>query len=307
MPPVWKLSSDWFAPFHQRLEGLGFSFEDRPAQLFLARAKGISVNLYASGTVLINGSDGDAMRKVEAILEEFGGHRTDGSRPAPDAIEAVTGTRIGTDESGKGDYFGPLVVAGVLVTPEAGEKLRAIGVRDSKKLSDARIATMAPRIREAVGAACFHELAIPPEEYNRLYDPLQGIGALLGWAHAQVIETLLAKGPPCDLSVADQFGDDRHIKRHLGERGRKLRLLQTPKGERDLAVAAASVLARDVFVRSLHAMGEKWSVEFPKGSSQVVDAGVRFVRDHGFEALGKVAKVHFTTTGKIMAESRPRV
>jgi ribonuclease HIII len=299
LPPVWKLAPASFEQARARLRGLGLAFEDRPRQLFLARAPGVSVSLYANGTVVLGGSDGAAMRKVEAILEQLGGTRTAKSRPAPDPIEAAVGTRIGTDESGKGDYFGPLVVAGALVTPKTEPLLKALGVRDSKTISDERIATMAAEIREIAAPRSFEEILIGPSRYNQLFDSKQGISALLGWAHASAIERLLERSPTCKLAVADQFGDDRAIKKALMPKGRQIRLLQTPKAERDLAVAAASVLARDRFVRALAAMSEKWGFVFPKGSSHVSEAGVAFVRAFGEEAMPVVAKLHFATTAAI--------
>jgi ribonuclease HIII len=303
MPPVWMVPKGTLAAFRAELEKRGLAFEDRLNQVLLARAPGVSVNLYANGTVVLGGSDGAAIRKVEAILEQLGATRSATSRPAPDALESATGTRIGTDESGKGDYFGPLVVAGVLVTPETEATLKQLGVRDSKTLSDARVAKLAPEIRRVVGPAGFDEVVIGPEKYNQLHDPTQTVNAILAWGHARALENILAKGPPCELAIADQFGDERYIKQALMAKGRQVRLLQTPKGERDMAVAAASVLARDRFVRSLAAMGDKWGFEFPKGSSQVVEAGVAFVAKFGEEALSRVAKVHFGTTGAVLARA----
>jgi hypothetical protein len=112
--------------------------------------------------------------------------------------------------------------------------------------------------------------------------------------------------PRGEPALGAPLRDERNLKQALPEKGRKLPLLQTPKAERDLAVAAASVLARDRFVRALTAMGEKWGFEFPKGSSHVVDAGVAFVRKLGEGALPKVAKVHFATTAKIRVRNRDR-
>jgi ribonuclease HIII len=132
---------------------------------------------------------------------------------------------------------------------------------------------------------------------------MQTVNAILAWGHTRALENILAKGPPCDLAIADQFGDERYIKQVPMAKGRQVRLLQTPKAERDLAVAAASVLARDRFVRALAAMGEEWRFEFPKGSSQVVAGGVAFVGKFGDEALPKVAKVHFGTTAAILREA----
>lgn len=303
MTPKWTLGTDQFEALRERLADVDFTFEDRPHQAFLARRPGISVNVYTTGKITLAGSDGASMREVEAILEELGGFRAPGSRPPPDVL-AATGTRIGTDESGKGDYFGPLVVAGVLVTEETEGRLKALGVRDSKKLKADRVAALAPQIRALVGPDAFDEVVIGPKRYNELYDPVQGVGGLLGWAHARAIENLLERNPGCQVAVADQFGDERAIKQALMRKGRQVRLLQSPNGERELAVAAASVLARDRFVRGLEAMGRKWGVEFPKGATHVQEVALAYARQHGEDSLGDVAKLHFRTTGMVFAELR---
>lgn len=302
MPPVWNLQAPAHKALYRRLKALAYIFADRPHQSFLARGPGVVVNAYLSGSIVLGGSNGAAMWEVEAILAELGATKAKNYRPPPDPL-TISGTRIGTDESGKGDYFGPLVVAGVVMRGEQEGPLRALGVRDSKELTDAKIFSLAPAIRELVGRPGFEELVIAPKEYNRLYDPAQGIGALLGWAHAQVIENLLGRGFLIPVAVADQFGDDRHIKRHLGEQGRKVRLLQTPKGEREIAVAAASVLARARFLEAMARMGEGFGMEFPKGGD-ATEAGAEFVRRFGVERLGETAKLHFAVTERARRRSQ---
>lgn len=157
-----------------------------------------------------------------------------------------------------------------------------------------------PGVAKAVSAICFDEVVIGPEKYNQLHGPMQTVNAILTWGHARAIENILEKGLACDLAIADQFGDERYIKQALMAKGRQVRLLQTPKAERDLAVAAASVLARERFVRALAAMGQKWGFEFPKGSPDVVDAGGAFPRAFGEEPMPKVAKAHFGTMVKLL-------
>ncbi len=210
--------------------------------------------------------------------------------------------RIGVDESGKGDYFGPLVVAGVYLDRAAAETMMEIGVRDSKRISsDQRIEALAREIRKT---AKWNIVPIGPAAYNRLHARMRNTNEILGWGHARVIENLLERHPDCPRAVADQFGNRRIIERALMQRGKKIKLEQRHRAESDLAVAAASILARDEFVRRLRKLGDEFKIQLPKGASNAVEeAAVALVRQHGPASLDKIAKTHFRTTQKILAET----
>jgi ribonuclease HIII len=207
---------------------------------------------------------------------------------------------IGIDESGKGDYFGPLVIAAVHVTPRLEEDLLALNVRDSKKISDGMIKTLEVDIK----TLCRHSVvAIGPERYNELYGKIRNLNRLLAWGHARVLENLLEQ-VPCERAIADQFGDERLILSALQEKGRKITLEQRHKGEEDIAVAAASIVARAEFVRRLERLAAQWGVPLPKGASQAVEVAAKsFVRKHGKDGLAKVAKLHFKTTKAVLGET----
>ncbi len=212
---------------------------------------------------------------------------------------------IGTDESGKGDYFGSMVIAGVFLDSVAQTALSKLGVKDSKLLTDKRCSELAAEIRHLIPGK-HQEVEIPPERYNRLYDDfkLEGknLNHLLAWGHARAIEDILQKRK-CSYAIADQFGDEHYIQSKLMEKGRRLELIQLPKGERYLAVAAASILARDKFLARLENLRTVYGIDFPKGASNtVVDAAKAFVQKHGVEQLRKIAKLHHKTTDKIKEE-----
>jgi ribonuclease HIII len=206
---------------------------------------------------------------------------------------------IGIDESGKGDYFGPLVIAAVHVTPRSAEDLLALNVRDSKKIADSVIRTLAVDIK----TLCRHSLiVIGPERYNQLYVEIRNLNKLLAWGHAKALETLLEQ-VPCTRAIADQFGDERLIINALQAKGKQIILEQRHKGEEDIAVAAASILARDEFVRRLSRLATEVGVPLPKGASPAVELAARAVlRKHGQEGLAKVAKLHFKTTQRVLAD-----
>lgn len=211
--------------------------------------------------------------------------------------------RIGIDESGKGDYFGPLVIAAAFVSSDREVDLRLLQVRDSKRISDGRILEMAGDIR----LICPHRVvAIGPERYNALYAKIKNLNRLLAWGHARALENLLEQ-VPCDLAIADQFGDERYIQQALMEKGKSIRLVQKPKAEADLAVAAASILARAEFLTRLGRLSEAIGTALPKGASHAVELAARMiVKKHGEAGLGTVAKLHFRTTQTILRDLRPR-
>jgi ribonuclease HIII len=224
-------------------------------------------------------------------------NRNDIGRLAP--ADKPTGW-IGIDESGKGDYFGPLVIAAVHVTPRIAQDLLALNVRDSKKISDGMIKTLAVDIK----TLCRHTVvAIGPERYNELYAKIGNLNRLLAWGHARALENLLEQ-VPCNRAIADQFGDKQLIIRALQEKGKQIILEQRHKGEEDIAVAAASIVARDEFVRRLFRLSAEFGVPLPKGASPAVEAAARLVlHRYGQEGLAKVAKLHFKTTQKVAQQN----
>jgi len=202
---------------------------------------------------------------------------------------------IGVDESGKGDYFGPLVIAACFVGPEHLAELE--GVVDSKKLTDQRALTLDVNIRKV----CPHAVvAIGPTKYNELYAKIGNLNKLLEWGHARAIENVL-EIRPCDLVISDQFANPAGLKRALMAKGQQVRLESRVRAEADIAVAAASVLARAEFLRRLKAIGSTIGQELPKGAGPIVDSVARrLVERDGPDILGQVAKLHFKTTQKVL-------
>jgi ribonuclease HIII len=206
---------------------------------------------------------------------------------------------IGTDEAGKGDYFGPLVVAGVYVHDQTAVLLRQAGIRDSKTLSDSRVGVLAGEIRDTCPVCV---VAIGPERYNSLYAEMRNLNRLLAWAHARVIEDLLGQVTSTRV-VSDQFADELLLRRALQRKGSEIHLEQRPRAEEDVAVAAASIVARGEFLSRLARLSSTVGVALVKGAGPpVLSAGAQYVRRHGTGALAKVAKLHFRTTQKLVAK-----
>ncbi len=203
---------------------------------------------------------------------------------------------IGTDESGKGDYFGPLVIAGVYADPLSKSILRELGVADSKKLSDVRIAKLASEIKNV----CKYSIvSIGNPRYNELYDKFKNLNRLLAWGHARVIENILEE-TACAIALSDQFGSKDLIERALMDKGRQIHLEQRPRAEQNIVVAAASILARNEFVEKIKEISSEYGIEFPMGASNInIHIGRSFIKKYGEEHLSSVAKLHFKTTKEL--------
>lgn len=294
--PVLKKSK--FDEFKAYLARLGFKFETRPHQAFLARGPELTVNLYNSGKVVLGGKDEILKREVEFFISKLSGEKITTGKSDKIKKDYSGIIRIGVDEVGKGDYFGPLVVGGALLDDKDEEFLKKNGVRDSKNMTDPAIVKMAEVIRSRLGKEKYDDVWITPKKYNQLFRQYGNMNKILGWGHARVIENLLEKNPSCALAISDKFGKPEYINDALMEKGKKVQMVQFPGGEKDIAVAAASILARDTFLKKMHDMGKKYGLKFPKGAVHVIDFAARFMEKYGESELEEVAKLHFRTTQK---------
>lgn len=208
---------------------------------------------------------------------------------------------IGTDESGKGDYFGPLIVAGVLANKHTISLLKKADVKDSKEInSNYSIKAISSEIKKIIGDASYNLVVISPEKYNELYKSFKNVNRLLGWAHARVLENIL-KEESVPEAISDKFGDESYIKNSLQEKGKSIILHQITKAERYTAVAAASILARDKFNDWFEKKSRELKFQIPKGASkQVEEAAKRIKSLYGEELLQKIVKLHFKTSKKIL-------
>lgn len=225
----------------------------------------------------------------------------------------LSAPHCGSDESGKGDYFGPLAVCCAYVDGELLPQMRELGVKDCKKMSDASVLATGERLRALLGPGGYSVVKLSPPAYNRLYAKMRNINRMLAWAHGTAIENLLEKRPSCPRAVVDQFAPtEATILRALKTRGRSIKIEQRHKAESDMAVAAASVIAREAFLRDIGKMGEEASGtavagvparKIPVGSSSPAVAALAedMVRRHGPKWLMNNAKAHFRTTDKVLA------
>jgi len=296
------LTAEQAAKLRALLEELGFQFTPKQYTLFFAQKNKLSVAAYEKGPkVLVQGKGVQEFVQFELEPKIFGEAKLGYEEVhAPEMFEP----HFGVDESGKGDFFGPLVISGVYVDRGIARKLLDAGVQDSKRIgSDARVRTLAQIIRKTAGGL-IETVLIGPERYNELYEKFGNLNSLLGWGHARVIENLLAKKPDCPRALSDQFADARVIKRSLLQHGRKIKIQQRPKAESDIAVAAASILAREAFIGWLERRGKAIGLVLERGvSASVKETAKKLVEKSGPQSLREVAKIHFRTAHEIAPDA----
>jgi len=286
------------------LQELGFDFSPKQYTLFFAQKNKLSVAVYEKGPkVLVQGRDVEEFVQFELEPKILGEAKLGYEEVhSPEMFEP----HFGVDESGKGDFFGPLVISGVYVDRGIGRKLLDAGVVDSKRIgSDTRIRALADTIRKT-SLGLVETVLIGPAKYNELYEKFGNLNKLLGWGHARVIENLVAKKPACPRSLSDQFADARVISASLLKHGRKIAIEQRPRAESDIAVAAASIVAREAFINWLERKSKELGIRLERGVSPgVKDTARKLVEMNGPDALREVAKVHFRTAHEIAPNDYP--
>lgn len=280
------------------LQAHGWKFREVPYARFAAEKEKTNVVFYQSGKLVIQGKGTqefiEFVLEPEILKEARLGYETVLN---PELLEP----RLGVDESGKGDFFGPLCIAGAYVNESVVKAWKDSGIRDSKNISsDKRMKELAELIRDTPGCVTT-VVPVGPEAYNRLYAKMGSVNKLLAWGHARVIENLMGQrhqmNPAPVRAISDQFAANKAtVAGALMALGRSIDLVQKHRAEADLAVAAASILARHEFVTRLAALEKQFGMALPKGASAAVDAAAKeFIAKHGAENLPKVAKMHFRT------------
>jgi ribonuclease HIII len=265
------------------------------AALRMKNDKGSVCTLYTSMKVVFQGNED--FKDIIAVLEASDKNSTE------KGVNLVP--HLGVDEVGKGDYFGPLVVVACFVNNDFLKKIAGLGIGDSKKISDGRIRDIYGEIKDY---PYYYVSVIKPEEYNNRIKELKNVAILLAKEHSKVIEMglkdLQEKGIECKKVVIDQFSSKKsRVVDELGPLAKGVKFVQFHKGESDIAVAFASVIARAIFLEELGKMNEEYYFTFPKGASNVITAAREFVKKNGVDELEKVAKTSFKTTKKVIQDS----
>lgn len=285
----------------------GWSLDTLQYALWRARKEKTTVVAYESGKMTAQGKGtGDFVRYIlepEVLHEARFGYE---SELAQQENPEMFLPHAGIDESGKGDYFGPLVIACVYTDARTAPLLLKEGVADSKTIkSDARIFALDSVIkRECDGQ--YTVITVGPAAYNRLYLKIGNLNRLLAWGHARALESLLEMVPDCPRAISDQFARSPFtVKQALMEKGRGIKLEQHPRAEADVAVAAASILARAAFVRYLEHLSEEAGMPLPKGGGPLVkETAAILAKKLGLDKLGNIAKLHFKITSDAIRDEK---
>lgn len=274
------------------LASQGFKFEKPAYTIFSAKKERVSCTLYTSGKLTVQGKGKDEF--IEFYLEpEILG---DLSYTNPEINVDFT-PRIGIDEAGKGDFFGPLCIAGLYADEQGIRDLLQMGVKDSKALNDDQIQKIARKIKDRFPHAV---VMLYPQKYNELYANFHNLNSLLAWGHATAIAELVEK-TNCKEVLIDRFANEHVVENAVKKKNLTIHLSQRVRAEADPVVAGASILARSAFLDGLKRTGAPWNLDLPKGAgTPVLTAGKSLVRLHGRAILGQIAKLHFKTTQDIL-------
>lgn len=290
-----RITNEFQVKLKQKLLEDNFIFSSCQNAIWKATNDGVTVVCYESLKLLVQG------KKSEEFNNKYLNKITENTSQAK-LIQTEDFTHdfsdwIGTDESGKGDFIGPLVTAGVYVKREQVDFLTNLNIKDSKKLTDKFILKIAPQIKQN---CLFSVVTINPEKYNELYLKFNNLNKLLAWAHSRAIENLLEKVPSCENAISDKFADESLIKNALFKNGKKINLVQRTKAESDIAVACASILAREEFVKRTEKLKAIYKIDFSKGGSDIATKQAQeFANQYGKDKLKLIAKTHFKNMTKI--------
>lgn len=262
------------------------------------------LNIYYSskkGISLVLG--GKTNTQLRSILQEITNKYT--SQKVAQTPEAKHSWEdwIGSDESGKGDYFGPLVVCSFRADKDVEKRLWKLGVMDSKLLKDHQIKDIARKIYQEFGGR-MNGILLKPMTYNRIIEDMKNQGRnlndLLAWQHFKVLTQMLVTKKAPEGILVDQFSPGKRVFKLFQAKEPDYKVVERPGAESDIAVAAASILARFQYISSMAEMSKKYKIDFALGASAKVDGIARdFVKKYGKERLGEVAKLHFKNTTRV--------
>lgn len=276
--------------------GLQFKINNNIIRIYSSKKKGITLDTSQSKNEQLNIT-------LNNIYENFKGNNISSpnfsvkNSSDSDIYPILSPPLTGSDEVGKGDFYAPIIVGSVYLNEKQYNILKELGVKDSKALTDAQITKLAQKIKQVTSN--YSILRIKQNKYNELYSKIGNINAILAWAHSTNIKNVYKKHPFEKLLV-DKFGREEQIKSSLKELNLK-EIIFMPKAEKNIAVAAASILARDALIKSTENMNKYYNFNFPLGANKIViEKGKEFVKNFGEEELKNVCKMHFKTSKEIL-------
>jgi ribonuclease HIII len=294
-----KLDDSQMEKLRSVLSGRGWEAFDVPYARYAFKGRDCNVTAYESGKLVIAGKGTEefvtmTLEPDVTMAPKLGYDEV----LHPDWFEL----HAGLDESGKGDFFGPVVAATVIADKTAVEGWIKAGVKDSKRIVDSQIIRLDKLIRETHGVAvatCLCGMA----KYNLLMSrPRANLNRLLAWQHATALAQALSR-KRAPRGLLDQFTKQPLVQRELAKMGvRDFDLAMRTKAEEDPVVAAASVVARAEYVRQMHALSKQFGGPLQKGAGPLVkEQAAQIIERFGARALGTFAKLHFRTAYEVVS------
>ena len=278
--------------------------------IFQADEEDTVVTLYESGKVVFQGSDADLASDFWITTERINSGKVDVKNSASNKSDKLDKTikvdpkiynssSIGSDEVGTGDYFGPIVVTAAYVSKDNIPYLEELGVKDSKQMSDDKILEVVPKIIKKIP---YESMILTNTEYNQKYSKDLNLNKIKAIMHNNVLYKLREKTQSYDYIIVDEFAKDFIYYNYLRNSVNVVKNITfLTKGEsKSLAVAAASLISRYIFIKEFNKLSDELGIILPKGASEIVDeVAFNIAKDKGIDYLNSIAKMNFKNTLKV--------
>lgn len=269
-----------------------------PYVVFQAEDEDTVITMYESGKIMFQGSSAD----VDATMWKEMDGQTDKPELKKEVLDKYYNcSSIGSDEVGTGDYFGPIVVTSCYVNKENIPFLESLGIKDSKKIDDNKILKIAPEITKKIP---YKSIILTNSEYNEKYNSSYNINKIKAIMHNKVLFQMVNTiTEPYNYIIVDEFAREQRYYDYIKESPNIQRgiTFMTKAEDKNLAVAAASIISRYIFLKEFDKLSDSLHIPLPKGAGNNVDSiGMEVVEKYGKEKLNEIAKLNFKNTERIL-------
>lgn len=270
-----------------------------PYAIFQAQEEDTVITLYESGKAMFQGTSADVDAAMWGTVLDNTKEKQEEQKKKDAKYHNCSS--VGSDEVGTGDYFGPIVVTSAYVKKEDVEKLEKLGVGDSKKITDDKIKKITPELIKIVK---YRSMILTNKEYNGKYTKDINMNKIKAILHNKVLYQLMTEEKPnIDYIVVDEFARENRYYEYLNGIPNIQRNItfMTKAEDKNLAVAAASIISRYIFLKEFDKLSDSIHIPLPKGAGRDVDKiGEEIVEKYGEEKLQEIAKVNFKNTDRIL-------
>lgn len=270
-----------------------------PYAIFQAQEEDTVITLYESGKAMFQGTSADVDAAMWGTVLDNTKEKLEEQKKKD--LKYHSCSSVGSDEVGTGDYFGPIVVTAAYVKKEDVEKLEKLGVGDSKKITDDKIKKITPKLIKIVK---YRSMILTNKEYNEKYTKDINMNKIKAILHNKVLYQLITEEQPkIDYIIVDEFARENRYYEYLNGMPNIQRNItfMTKAEDKNLAVAAASIISRYIFLKEFDKLSDSIHIPLPKGAGRDVDTiGEEIVEKWGEEKLQDIAKVNFKNTDRIL-------